>query len=174
MLRGFGFLFTTRPDEGHQGDVHVTDIVAANVEAHLPNRFEERQDLDIADRATDLGDDNVDIIVGQPLNAALDFVSDLGNDLDGLTQIVAPTFGCEYRRIDRACRGIGTPRQVLVDEPFVVAEVKVGLAAVLGHKYFAMLKRVHRARIDIDVRVKFLHRDPKATVLEQPSEGRCR
>ena len=62
------------------------------------------------------------------------------------------------------------PRQVLVDEPLVVAEVEVGLAAVVGDEHLAVLERVHRARVDVDVRIELLHRDPQAAELEQPAE----
>ena len=49
-------------DQRHQGDVDVADVVAADVEAELPDRLEEREDLDVADRAADLGDDDVDVV----------------------------------------------------------------------------------------------------------------
>ena len=54
-----------RSDERHQRDVHVEDVVAADILAELPDGLEERQDLDVADRAADLGDDHVDIVVGE-------------------------------------------------------------------------------------------------------------
>ena len=62
--------------------------------------------------------------------------------------------------------------EALVDEPLVVAEVEVGLAAVVGDEHLAVLERVHRARVDVDVRVELLQRDPQATELEQPAERR--
>jgi hypothetical protein len=55
-----------------------------------------------------------------------------------------------------------------------VAEVEIGLATVVGHEDLTVLERVHRSRIDVDVRVEFLHRDPKAPTLEEPSERRSR
>ena len=87
------------------------------------------------------------------------------DNLDSLSQVVTATFCSEYSGVDRASRGIRSAGQVLVDEPFVMAQVEVRFTPILGHKNFAMLKRVHRARIDIDVRVEFLHRDPKAAIL---------
>jgi hypothetical protein len=53
-----------------------------------------------------------------------------------------------------------------------VPEVEVGLAAVVGDEDLAVLERVHRAGIDVDVRVELLHRDPQAPGLEQSTEGR--
>ncbi len=61
--------------------------------------------------------------------------------------------------------------QVLVDEALVVAEVEVGLAPVLGDEDLAMLERVHRAGVDVDVGVELAHRDPEPTRFEKPAEG---
>jgi len=41
-----------------------------------------------------------------------------------------------------------------------VAEIEVGLAAVVGDEHLAVLERVHRSRIDVEVRIELLHRDP--------------
>ena len=64
--------------------------------------------------------------------------------------------------------------QVLVDEPLVVAEVEVGLAAVVGDEHLAVLEGVHRPGVDVDVGVELLHRDPQAPALEQSTERRGR
>jgi hypothetical protein len=40
-------------------------VVAADLVADLADRLQERQRLDVADRAADLGDDDVDV-VGRP------------------------------------------------------------------------------------------------------------
>ena len=148
----------------------VADVVAADVVAELPDRLEEREDLDVADRAADLGDDDVDVVGGQAVDAALDLVGDVRDHLHGLAEVVAAALGGEHRLVDRAGRGVRVPRQVLVDEALVVAEVEVGLAAVVGDEHLAVLERVHRARVDVDVRVELLHRDPQAPGLEQPAE----
>ena len=60
VLRGLGLLLARRPDERHQRDVHVEHVVAADVLAELPDRLEERKDLDVADGAADFGDHDVD------------------------------------------------------------------------------------------------------------------
>ena len=59
-----------------------------------------------------------------------------------------------------------------VDEALVVAEVEVGLAAVVGDEHLAVLEGVHRAGVDVDVGVELLHRDPEATGLEESAERR--
>ena len=62
---GLVFCSPDGPMNGHQRDVHVADVVATDVEAELPDGLEERQDLDVADRAADLGDDDVDVVGGR-------------------------------------------------------------------------------------------------------------
>ena len=57
-----------------------------------------------------------------------------------------------------------------VGEPLVVAEVEVGLAAVVGDVDFAVLIRAHRARIDVDVGVELLQRDLVAVAFEQGAD----
>ena len=59
---GFVFCSPRRADERHQRDVDVADVVAAGVLAELADRLEEREDLDVADRAADLGDHDVDVV----------------------------------------------------------------------------------------------------------------
>ena len=49
-------------------------------------------------------------------------------------------------------------------------DVQVGLGAVVGDEHLAVLERVHRAGIDVQVRIKFLHRDPQTTGGEQLSQ----
>ena len=59
----------------------------------------------------------------------------------------------------------------LVGEALVVAEVEVGLRAVVGDVDLAVLVRAHRARIDVDVGVELLQRDLVAVAFEQRADG---
>jgi hypothetical protein len=56
---------------------------------------------------------------------------------------------------------------------FVVPDVEIGFGSVVGHEHLAMLEGVHRARVDVQVRVEFLHRDPQAPEFQQAAEARC-
>jgi len=51
-------------------------------------------------------------------------------------------------------------RKIPVQEALVVADVQVGFGTVLGDEHLAMLERIHRAGIDIEVRVQLLHDHP--------------
>ena len=152
VLRRLRLLLAGRADERHQRDVDVAHVVAAGFLAELADRLEERQDLDVADGAADLGDDDVDVVRGEPGDAPLDLVGDVGDDLHGLAEVVTAPLGGEHRTVDRSGRGVGVARQVLVDEPLVVAEIEVGLTTVVGDEHLAVLERVHRSRVDVDVR----------------------
>jgi hypothetical protein len=52
-----------------------------------------------------------------------------------------------------------------------VADVEVGLGAVLGDEDLAVLERVHRAGVDVEVGVELLHRHPQAARPEQVAEA---
>ena len=56
-------------------------------------------------------------------------------------EIVAAAFFCDYVPVNFACSHIGVNRQILVYETLIVTEVKVGLRAVVGNEYLAMLER---------------------------------
>ena len=171
---GLVFCSRRRADERHERDVHVEDVVAADVLAELPDRLEERQDLDVADRAADLGDHDVDVVGGEREDALLDLVGDVRDHLHGLAEVLALALLGEHRLVDRAGRGVRAPGERDVDEALVVPEVEVGLALVVGDEHLAVLEGVHRAGVDVDVGVELLHRDPEATTLEQSPERRRR
>jgi hypothetical protein len=57
------------------------------------------------------------------------------------------------------------------DEALVVAQIQVGLGAVVGHEHLAMLERRHRARVDVDVRVELDQGDFEAARFKDRSEG---
>ena len=170
VLSGLGLLLAARPDERNQRDVDVAHVVASRFLAELADRLEEREDLDVTHRAAHLGDDHVDIVGGQSVDTTLDLVGDVRDDLHRLTEVIAATFGSEHRLVDGAGCGVRVAAEVLVDEPLVVAEVEVGLAAIVGDEYLAVLEGVHRAGVDVDVWVELLHRHPQATHLQQAAE----
>ena len=172
MLRRLRLLLTRRADERHQRHVHVEDVLAAHVLAELADRLEEREDLDVADRPADLGDHDVDLVVGEADDPFLDLVGDVRDDLDGLTEVSAPPLLGQHLLVDRTGGRVRLLGEWDVDEALVVPEVEVGLAPVVGDEDLAVLERVHRARVDVDVRIELLHRDPQPPALQEPSERR--
>ena len=147
------------PMNGHERQVDVERVFAPDVLPQLANRFEERLALDVADRAADLDEDDVDVARGDGADAVLDLVGDVGDDLDRPAEIVAAALLLNDRQIDLAGRPVVVPRRRLVGEPFVVAEVQVGLGAVVGDVDLAVLIGAHRAGVDVDVGIELLQGD---------------
>ena len=146
-------------EERDEREVDEHAAVAAEVGVELAQRLEERQRLDVAHRAADLGDDDVDVgRLGDQLDAVLDLVGDVRDHLDGAAEVVAAALAPDHRVVDRAGRGVRGAARVDVREALVVPQVEVGLGAVLGHEHLAVLERAHRARVDVDVRIELLDR----------------
>ena len=82
VLRRLGLQLAGGADVRHQREVHVDRVLAADVLAELANGFEERQALDVADRAANLDQHDVDVAPGLA-DAVLDLVGDVRNDLHG-------------------------------------------------------------------------------------------
>ena len=86
VLGRLGLQFAGGRDVGQQGQVHVADVVAALLDAHLADRLEEGQRLDVADRAADLDDGDVG-----PFGAGLDLAL-ISSVMCGMTCTVLPRY----------------------------------------------------------------------------------
>ena len=127
---------------GQQRHVDVQHVRAPDVLAHLADRLEERQALDVADRAADLDDHHVRVAVARDArDPLLDLVGDVRDDLDRAAEVVAAALLRDHGLVDAAGGHVGELGQVLVDEPLVVPEVEVGLGAVVGDEDLAVLVR---------------------------------
>src|SRR4051794_18684290 len=60
-----------------------------------------------------------------------------------------------------------------VREALVMAEVEIGLGAVIGDEHFAVLERRHRSGIDVEVRVELDQRHLHPAGFEQRADRRC-
>ena len=60
VLRRLGLQLLGRLQIRHQREMNVQAILLADIERELADRFQKRQALDVADRAADLGDHDVD------------------------------------------------------------------------------------------------------------------
>ncbi len=173
VLRRLGLELADDADHGHEGDVDVEHVGAADVVAELADGLEEREALDVADRAADLGDEHVDFgELGEAVHAALDLVGDVRDDLHGAAEVVAAALLGDDGVVDAAGGDVGVALDELVEEALVVTQVEVGLGAVFGDEHLAVLERAHRARVDVDVGVELLARDLEAALLEQAGRRR--
>ena len=159
MLRGLGLDLVSCGDIGNQAHVDEADVLGASIFAILADGLHKGLRLDVADGSTQLGDDHVGARLF--LDAAeliLDGVCDMGNHLDGAAQKIAAALARDQALVDSASGEVGIAGKVLVDKALIVTKVEVGLIAVLRNKDLAMLERTHGARVDVEIRVGFLHR----------------
>ena len=170
MLRGLGFQFGGGLQIRHEREVDIEAVFLALIERKLADGFEERLAFDIAHRAADFGDDDIDILAGGLVQRVFDFVRDVRNDLHGLAEEFAAAFLVDDREVDLAGGEIRIAIEDAVGESFVVAEIEVGFAAVVEHIDFAVLVGAHRARIDVDVRIELLHADGQPALFEQHAD----
>ncbi len=173
VLRRFCLQLAGSFDEGDERDVEIEDILRAYLAPELADRLEERERLDVAHGAADLGDDDVGVARGcHAPHAVLDLVGDVRDHLHRRAEVLAFPLATDDGVPDRAGRVIRVSREVLVDEALVVADVEVGLGPVLRDEHLAVLERAHRPRIDVDVRIELLHLNAQAARFEQaPQRG---
>ena len=156
VLRGLCLELLGRADIGHISQVDA-DAATSQLPTQLADGLDKRQRLDVAHGASDLGDDEVILARGaQQLDIALDFVGDMGDDLDRLAQVVATAFLVDDALIDASRRHVVGTRRLDVGEALIVAQVQVGLVAIDGDIAFAVLIGVQRPWVDVDVGVKLL------------------
>ncbi len=150
--------------------MHVDALATRLVLTELADRLEERQALDVPDCAADLAEHEIDLVLADE-EEVLDLVGDMRNDLDGLAEIVSAAFLLQHVGINPA-RGDGIrASRRYAGEPLVMAEIEVGLGAVIGHEYLAVLEWRHRTRIDVEIGVELAQADRIAAGLEQRAEG---
>ena len=61
--------------------------------------------------------------------------------------------------------------QIGIEEALVVPEVEVGLGSIVQDEHLAVLERIHRARVDVDVRIELLEDDLEPARGEESAEG---
>ena len=171
VLGRLGLVLVGAGDVGHQHHMDEAAVVAALLQAHLPDGLQEGLALDVAGGAADLGNDHIGPGGGSHVvDVALDLVGDVGDDLDGLAQIGTLTLLVQDVPVHLAGGQVGVLVQVLVDEALVVAQVQVGLGAVVGDKHLTVLQGAHGAGVHVDVGVQLLAGHLQAAALEQAAQ----
>ena len=141
-------------------------MAAGQIVAELADRFEIRQALDIADRAPDLAKDEIEAFVAVA-NEFLDGVRDVRDHLNGRAEVIAATLFGENFLIDAPGRDVVLSRRGTTGEALIVAEIEIGLGAVIGDEHLAVLIGRHRARIDIEIGVELAQADLITARLQQ-------
>ncbi len=145
MLGRLGLQLAGRRDVGHQRQMDVDGVVARQVVAELADRLQERHRLDVADGAADLAEDKIVVVIAVE-NEILDLVGDVRNDLDGCAEIVAAPLALDDVLVDAAGGDVVLLVGRAPGEALVMAEIEVGLGAVVGNEHFAMLVRATSSR----------------------------
>ena len=101
VLGRLGLQLTRVADERHEREVHEDAAVAAELDLELADRLQERERLDVADGAADLGDHEVEVLrLGDQLDALLDLVGDVRDHLDRAAEEVASALLADHRVVD--------------------------------------------------------------------------
>ena len=145
---------------------------AADLVAELADRLDEGQQFDVADGAADLAQDEVAFRLDVGADEVLDRVGDVGDDLDGGAEIVAAALAGDDALVDPARGDVVRLAGGNAGEALVMAEVEVGLGAVVGDVDLAMLVGRHRARIDVEIGIELPQADLVAARLEERRERR--
>ncbi len=161
LLSGLGFQFSRRIQERHQRDMDKNGVAATGLKRELTHGLEEGEPLDVACRPSYLSDENVDILAGRP-NPGLDLVRHVGDDLHRSPQVLATALLLDHRLIDLAGGQVVELAELAGSKPFVVPQIEIGLRPVVQNVDLAVLERVHRPWIHIQVWVELLdpHADP--------------
>ena len=123
--------------------MNVQDVVAADFFLDLADSFQERQAFNVADGTADFRNDDIGIVVvTDAIDAILDFIRNVRNNLYRVAQIIAATFFLKDRPVNFTGRNVGVLPEVDVDEAFIVAEVEVRFCTVVGDENFTMLIRL--------------------------------
>jgi hypothetical protein len=129
------------------------NVTVSVLHPHLADRLDERLRFDIAHRAADLDQRYVGV-VGALLDAALDLIRDMRNHLHRGAQIIAPAFLADDIFVNFTGGEIVALGHGGAHEALVMPKIQVSLGAILGDEYFAVLKRAHGARININIGVE--------------------
>ena len=112
-----------------------------------------------------VGEDGItedDIIVHDETNASLAWML---TDLPGVVAL-----GVLYRQPGPVYNESALAQREMAEKRFGDAEIEIGLGAVVGDEHFTVLKRAHRARVDVDIGIQLLHADPKASLFQQHAD----
>ena len=172
MLSRLARMFLAAFKIGDKGHMNIQGISRSNFQSDLPYGFKERLAFNVSNCASDLTDEDVRIIVPYcGIDEFLDLIGDVGNDLNRLAQIFSPAFLIQDIPVYSARGEIGISVQIFVDESFIVTEIQIGFSTVFGNEHFAMLVRRHGSRVNIDVGIKFLRGDFKASGFQKTAKG---
>ena len=175
VLGGLGLVLIGATEEGHQRHMDEQTVLLAHLQRNLPDSLQKGLGLDIADGAADFGDYHIGVrLLAYPVDEFLDFIGDMGNDLNGGAKVFPPALLVQHIPVDLSRGQVGKLVQILVDEPLVVTQIQIRFRAVLGDIHLAVLIGAHGAGVHIDIGVQLLGCHLQSPGLHQSAQGSCR
>ena len=171
MLRRLGLQFARGRNIRQQRQVNIDDMAARQVVAELADRLEERQAFDVADGAADFDQHEIDALVAFQ-DELLDRVGDVRDHLHRRAEEIAMALLGDQFLVDAPGGDVVVAVGVSAGETLVMAEVEVGLGAVVGDEHLAVLRRTHRAGIDVQIGVELAQARRIAARLQQRRQRR--
>ena len=133
-------------------------IFMSDIQLELTDCLQKWLAFNISDGSTYLDDGNLGFLASIiAVKTALKFICDMRDNLNGSSTIIATAFFGKNRPVYFSGGHIALLCQAFVDETFIVSKVKVCFGSVICNEDLTVLDWVHRTRIDINIRVKFLH-----------------
>ena len=151
----------------------IDAVMRRQIVLELADRLEEGQAFDVADRAADLDQHEIDVLIAVE-DELLDGVGHMRNDLDRRAEIIAAPLLADDVLIDAAGGDIILLRGRAAGEALIMSKVEIGLGAVVGDEDLAVLIGGHRPRIDVEIGVELAQPDRIAARLQQRAEHRRR
>ena len=105
------------------------------------------------------------------MDAGLDLVGYVGDELHGLPEVVASTFLLDDVLEDLARGEIVETGQDAVGEALIVSKIQIGFRSVVEDVDLPVLVGRHGPGINIEVGIELLNSDLEATVLKQSADG---
>ncbi len=175
MLGRLGLQLAGGGDVGDEGGVDAERVLAPArfvdlLVPELADRLDEGERFDVADGAADLADQEIQVRLEVGGDELLDRVGDVGDDLDGGAEIVAPALAGDDALVDPARGDVVGLAGGDSGEALVMAEVEIGLGAVVGDVDLAMLVGRHRPGIDVEIGVELADPHLVAARLEERGE----
>lgn len=150
MLRRLGLLLAV--DRGNEGDVDAEESTSAVAMAELGQRLDEGHRFDVAHGAAELDDAYIRLLTrvvdgnaGDTLDALLDGVGDVRDNLDGFAKEVALALLVDDLLVDLAGGDAVAARQGNVEVSLVVAQVEIDLTAVGQDEALSMPMSIMRS-----------------------------
>ena len=170
-LGGFRLQLSGSLDIRNQRHMNQNGVLPSHIVLELADGLQERLALDIAHRTAHLDDGNALFIHAlRPVEAALYLIGDMRDNLNRTAAEIPVAFLLKHGPVNLSGSHVGVFIQAFIDKPFIVSQIQVRLRPVVGDKNLSMLDRVHGARIDVDIGIKFLHGHLISAGFQKPAQ----